>query len=178
MGSPCKSLLPGDLLRRKGSSEALILLCVFLCCCFQVTRISLQILKWGVILGRRLRNGNLACVLLLRVAGREPQACPDLISSGRGRKTTQQNSCPDESLTYCVHTTRPRVVGLPFLMNAEGKGEAWQGFPLPWTGRHDWARKGLPGPLWGSASPHCGTGHLHPICCLHGPGRGRAAFLL
>lgn len=66
LGSPCKSVLPGDLQRRKGSSETLIFpvfweaaFFVFLRCCFQMTRISLQILKRGVILRRRLRNGNL-----------------------------------------------------------------------------------------------------------------------
>lgn len=76
VGNTCKSFLPGDLLRRKGSSEALILprvpgSCIFLRCCFQVTRISSQLLRWGMILRRRMRSGNLAYLLPLRVGGRE-----------------------------------------------------------------------------------------------------------
>lgn len=78
---------------------------------------------------------ELGCWLPLRVGGREPQACLDLISSGRGRKTTQQNSCPGENPTLCLHTTHPHAVMLPFPMKMKVEGEAHPGFPEPWMGR-------------------------------------------
>lgn len=62
------------------------------------------------------------CLAFEGLSRREPQARPDLISSGKGRKTTEQNSCPDENVSERLHTTRPRVVGLPFLTGRARQG--------------------------------------------------------
>lgn len=105
-------------------------------------------------------------MLPLTVSGREPQACPDLISSGRGRKTTQQNGCPGENPTLYLHTAHPRVVMLLFPTKMKAEGEAHQGFPEP--------RRGGPkdgevnwDPLasrWGSIHLTVRPGHLRPDC--------------
>ena len=85
---------------------------------------------------------------------------PVQILSRQERAGKQQSK---QSLTQRLHTRRPRprVVPLPFLTEAEGEGEAGQGFPEP---------------RWGSTAV-IRTSHLRPRCRLHRPtGEGPGCF--
>lgn len=64
-----------------------------------------------------------------RASGREPQACPDLIFSRRGRKTAQRPR-QEHQLAPAYHTpTRGEFA----ISHEDERGEAQQGFPeAPW----------------------------------------------
>lgn len=67
----------------------------------------------------------------LRASGREPQTCPDLIFSRRGRKTTQWPRQEHRLAPAPAYHTPTR--GEFAISHEDERGEAQQGFPeAPW----------------------------------------------
>ena len=77
----------------------------FFCCCFQATWISLQILKWGVILRRRLRNGNLSCLSPLRVGGGETTSLSRSYLLRKGQENNSKTAASREHHLVSLHHT-------------------------------------------------------------------------
>lgn len=61
--------------------------------------------------------------ITLRASGREPQACSDLIFSGRGQETAQQSSSLDKNTQWCLHTTHTPTGGDIASSHEDERGE-------------------------------------------------------
>lgn len=113
-----------DLRRRKGGPEALILSCALGSC---VSQSSGPELITNAEEGWDSEEGPCETgtwpIVTFRAAGRDPQACPDLIFSGRGRETAEQSSSLDKKASWCLHTAHPRAVGETAVSHEDERGE-------------------------------------------------------